>query len=112
MGPIPKELLKHTCVLEKYMHSIDGITLCSRQTLENVRLSLRVKKHHGSTDSTEGGGVLYYDCTNSLPHDTEIISDRYESRILFEGHSFAVCGARYVYDDEKLHHIEVQLGGG
>lgn len=112
--PIPKELLCHTCVLEKY--PVEGCfgsgeTASSSVTLSNVRCSvyktLSVSEKSGCT---VGNGVLYFDCTESLPADVSFIEDGCRSVILFNGERFAVTSVKYIYGFGQLHHLEVALG--
>lgn len=111
---IPKELLPHNCVLNRYKD--DGVfgqgELADSVTLSNVRCSVtHSKKASARGGRLEKSGVLYFDCVNSLPEDVVFLKDGFRSEVVFRGEAFAVTGVRLIYGSSVLHHLEVVLGG-
>lgn len=111
--PIPRELLIHRCVLNRYRDG--GIfgngELISSVILSNVRCRAACSKKSSSEgERIEKSGVLYFDCENSSPEDAVFLSDGCRSEVVFEGEVYAVTGVRYIYGTTGLHHLEVALG--
>ncbi|MGN0642539.1 MAG: putative minor capsid protein [Huintestinicola sp.] len=112
--PIPREILCHSCLLRKYEKSdiYGGGKLISETELRYVRIELHRKRSvDGNSERATLSGVLYYDCTNSLPEEVDLFGDSYYGTIAFSGSEMRIVSAKYVYGGGSIHHIEAELEG-
>lgn len=49
---------------------------------------------------------LFYDCRNSLPRNVEF---RAGAKVIFDGREYTIETVERLYDERRLHHIEVGL---
>lgn len=108
MKPIPKNLLIHSAELFKVT---EGAWQDKNETLVAVLKNVRVEpccKMIATNDnrSLTLSAVLFYDIRNSLPHGTEISCGNY---IAFDGQKYRVETVERLYDNKRLHHLEVGL---
>ncbi|MDR0992693.1 MAG: hypothetical protein LBL87_07355 [Ruminococcus sp.] len=111
MNPIPTAFLPHTCTL--YTVFTNGSS--SQKNLSSVRIETEKKADNYRTAS----GVLWYDCTNSLPKNAvfalagETIGANIVRRqyITSADGEFDITGVKKYYDKTAAHHFEIALGG-
>lgn len=107
--PIPRKLLIHS-VKHKYNGTKDSwgnITYANERDLTRVRIEPTAKRVL-SRDNTEIQltSLMFYDCVNSNPTGINfIIGDA----IVLGTINYVVESIEQLYDESKLHHIEVGL---
>lgn len=111
---IPRELLCHSCTLEVYGR--DGIfgerLLLSKTSISGVRIShYRDYRSSVSGEVYPYGGVMYYDCQNSSPENISFMGNDTVGVIIFGGLEYRILGIKYIYAENNLHHLEIELGG-
>ena len=109
---IPRRIMCHRAVLKRYGKGADlSRVLLSQTVLTGIRVQIARNKHHGKGYTDElRHGVMYCDEVNTLPEETMIYDSDVISVIEWYGREYAVTGARYIYDGERLHHMEYDLG--
>lgn len=113
MIAIPVDMLPHSCIM-RVMGQPDIFgdrQIIDEYLLERVRI---VPRNTVKTD-TDGAvyknkGKMYFDCINSIPSSAEFLEDGCRDIILFEGREYAVTSVKKLYDEDKLHHLEIGLG--
>lgn len=105
--PIPKKLLIHTIKLESASNDDGwGSEHGSPQTIKYVRVepakSLRVG---GTNNDTIANNIVFIDAVNSSP----FIKPKEKDIIEFNLDKRTVIKVKELYDDSKLHHLEVEL---
>ena len=109
MKPIPKNLLIHSAfaIELNQRERWEEPTEKKRTELSRLRIepssTLRISK---SNQQVQLAAVLFYDCCNSRPKDFDFsVVDKIE----FEGEQYNIVSIQKLYDDKKLHHLEVEL---
>lgn len=107
MKPIPKTLLIHSAkLLEVTEEAWQEKNEKEIAALKNVRVEPAGKMIVTNDNrSITLSAVLFYDCRNSSPK-TEIKCGNY---IVFEGQRYRVETVERLYDNKRLHHLEVGL---
>ena len=109
MNPIPKKLLIHTAAaIEKGEPDMWGkCEDVNRTELTFVRVepssSLRISKDN---NQVQFAAVLFYDCRNSCPAGYDF---SHADKIEYNGQQYNILGVKELYDEKKLHHLEVEL---
>lgn len=108
MKPIPKNLLIHSADL---FEVTEGAWQDKSETLVAVLKNVRVEpcsKMIATNDnrSLTLSAVLFYDTRNSQPRDIEISCGNY---VIFEKQKYRVETVERLYDNKRLHHLEVGL---
>ncbi|MDY4007494.1 MAG: putative minor capsid protein [Candidatus Limiplasma sp.] len=111
MRPIPLRLLIHTVLLnnverDDYGKETDKLVA----TLQRVRMepSSQVIVNSNGTD-VQCSATLFVDSRLSWPVGQEI---KAEQSVLWEGRRFRVQAVNPLFDDARLHHLEVLLSDG
>ena len=109
---IPRRLMCHRAVLRRYGRGADlSRSVLSEVTLTGIRVQIADNRRHGVGYKDERRhGVMYCDPVNTLPEDPVIYDGEVMTAIEWYGREYAVTGVRYVYDGERLHHMEYALG--
>ena len=109
MMPIPPALLIHNAQLltptgeDAWQSQTYGPpTSLSRIRVEPVKQWITDKENRQISLSAS----LIYDCRNSLPHNVEF---RAGAKVIFDGQEYTIETVERLYDDRRLHHIEVGL---
>lgn len=109
MKPIPKKLLIHTtAAIENGDADMWGKREDTNRTeLTFVRVepssSLRISKDN---NQVQLAAVLLYDCRNSRPAGYDF---SHADKIEYNGQQYNILGVKELYDEKKLHHLEVEL---
>ena len=107
MKPIPKSLLIHSAVLYEASENAWQET----EKKELARLSrIRIEPSSkmivtNNNRSVTLSATLFYDCRNSLP----TVEFKPGYLVEFEGKTYRVELVEVLYDNQKLHHLEVGL---
>ena len=109
MKAIPKWLLIHTAAaIEKGEPDMWGkCEDVGRTELTHVRVepssSLRISKDN---NQVQLAAVLLYDCRSSRPAGYDF---SHVDKIEYSGRQYNILGVKELYDEKKLHHLEVEL---
>ena len=107
-APIPKYLLIHTITLGKAAQTgAWGNKTRTTITIYNVRLEPLARRTWSLTEALqECSARLFYDCVNSTPAG---ITFETGDEVTFNSRIFIVESVQELYDDNRLHHLEVLL---
>lgn len=111
MRPIPVRLLMHTADLNNVVRDDYGAekdVLAAR--LERVRIepSARVVTSASGQD-VQCVATLFVDARASWPQGVEVETGQ---SLIWEGRRYRVADVARLYDDRRLHHLEVELTNG
>lgn len=106
---IPRKLLMHTAthLWGKTVDEWDNETYTQNRVLKRIRIepstSLKRGKDNNQVQLT---AVLFYCPINSNPQGVEFDLD---DRVTFDGNDYTIVNIDKLYDNAKLHHIELGL---
>jgi len=106
---IPINLLFHNAVYYKRLgkNDYEEIEYAEPVTLKRVRVdpsTTIIKRSDG--DETALRSLLFYDAVKSLPLNIDFAEN---DKINFEGRDYLIANIEYLYDNNKLHHLEIGL---
>ncbi|MCD8356262.1 MAG: minor capsid protein [Clostridia bacterium] len=110
MRPIPKRLLIHSAELSTPQNCDiwQKITYSDPVNLQHVRLEPCSKiVLDANNTQRQQTATLFFDAVNSSPSGTEFTAGQ---RVQALGQTYTVLTIEQLYDDRKLHHLEVGLG--
>lgn len=108
MKPIPRSLLIHSAVLyEVTENAWQSETRTELAQLRHVRIEPSSRLTVSKDDrSVEISATLFYDCRCSRPRAVEF---REGQRLSFGGQLYRVESIELIYDNRRLHHLEIGL---
>lgn len=106
--PIPCSLLIHSAVLYQVSENAwQSETRTELAQLSHVRIEPASRLVVGKDNrSAEISAVLFYDCRNSRPRAIEFAEGQ---RVEFGGKLYRIQSIDRIYDNRRLHHLEVGL---
>lgn len=106
--PIPLSFLCHKADLLVPCQTDDPLDReFDEKQLSHVRIQLEDKvRLSGNNAASVSAAVLYYDCTNSLPHGVSFATDM---ELRFAGKIYRIAQAEQVLDRSRPHHWKVVL---
>lgn len=111
MLPIPLKLLIHSATLHEVTRDDYGAETDKLiDTLYHVRFEPtdRITRDANGAD-VQLTAVMFYDAVSSHPVG---LSPSVGNSILWDGRRYIVRGIKRLYDDYRLHHLEVELSNG
>ena len=106
---IPKKLLQHSVVHRSGPTTDEwqNPTFTDVKTVKNVRVdpSSAVKKTKDNQEKVLAA-LMFYDCRNSSPREVTFAEG---DQIEFIGMKYTVVSVEKLYDEKRLHHLEVGL---
>lgn len=108
MKPIPKRLLIHNAVLRKKTDE----DAWGKKSTNDIKLNyIRIDPSSKLVQDKQNKqlqlvAILFYDCKNSIPRAFNFEEGQ---RIIFNNVEFVITTIEYLYDERKLHHIELGL---
>lgn len=111
MRPIPVSLLIHSATLNDVSLDENFSQLDTEvAALHQVRFEPSTRVVVGTDNAdVQCTAMLFFDAISSIPQGLEI---KVEQSIIWEGRRYIVQAVRPLYDNRKLHHLEVDLSDG
>lgn len=106
---IPINLLFHNVVYYKRLgkNDYEEITYADPVSIKRVRIdpsSKIIKRNQG--DEEQLNALLFYDSVKSVPLNIDFVEN---DKIEFEGKTYLIAIVEKLYDNSKLHHLEIGL---